>query len=158
MILLPLLLDGPYDRLAGHYRGPMYFHDLSDNKDKSFEIDLKIAKDADESSVSWNWKYRFAPPRYSLEIYTAQAIQDGTLWESRKPDETLKFNLSNWKEFAAGTSDWFGINRFYLSLQGPSDYRQRFTLKQGGLWSEKWIRLQGKEWEFSHRMELKRIK
>jgi hypothetical protein len=157
MVSLAVLPPNPYLRLAGEYRGPMFFHDLGDNKDKQFDIDTRIV--ADETGTTWTTKYRFAPPRYGLEFLLGSASADGKQWTEQTLDEKLVFKLTNWAEFASGKADWFEIEKPMIRSNGIFDFRRRYTIKPNGdLWSEKWIRQQGKEWEFSHRMELKRIR
>jgi hypothetical protein len=158
-MILTLLIQAysPYERLAGHYVGPMYFYDTFEKKDKQFEIDLNIDMDRDGKGMTWRVKYRYAPPRYQLEVQTAVPSLDGTVYTEQSPSEKAVFKLTNWKEFETGASTWYEIERKVLNDKGVYDFRRRFTLKNGGIWSEKSIRFPGKDWEFSHRMELRKI-
>ena len=146
-----------YDRLAGEYRGPMYFYDLTEKANKSFEIDLKIIGDSEGST--WTVKYRYAPPQYQLEFHTGTAITGETQWLELGLKEKNSFKLSNWRDFSQNKSNWFEIERPMISDRGVHIFRRRFTIKENGdLWSEKWIQFKGKDWEFSHRMELQKIR
>ena len=145
-----------YERLTGEYRGPMFFYDLTEKANKSFDIDLKII--GDPQSSTWTVKYHFARPRYQLEFHTGTADSTGTQWIEQSSKEKISFKLTNWKDFSENKSTWFEIERPMISERGAHNFRRRFTIKDNGdLWSEKWIQFKGKEWEFSHRMELKRI-
>ena len=144
-----------YQRLVGEFSGPMYFYDRMEKSKRSFQIDLKIF--ADEHGSTWTVKYRYMPPNYQLEFYTGTIDLSGNQWTERGLEMNIDFQASNWKEFTLGRANWFEIERTMPSKEGPYNFRRRFTIKANGdFWSEKWIRFPGKEWEFSHRMELKK--
>jgi hypothetical protein len=158
-LILPLITpeQSGYQRLVGEYRGPMVFYDLTEKANKSFEIDLKIT--ADPEATTWTIKYRFAPPRYQLEFHTGATDPTATQWIEQSLKEKFSFKLTNWRDFAEKKSDWFEIERPMISERGAHNFRRRFTVKPNGdLWSEKWIQFKGQDWEFSHRMELKKIR
>jgi hypothetical protein len=135
----------------------MYFYDTSEKANKSFQIDLRINGDSD--GTTWTIKYRFAPPRYQLEFYTGLVSSNELTWTERSLQEKIQFKLTNWKEFSEKSADWFEIERVMINSSGVQNFRRRFTIKPNGdLWSEKWIQPKDKEWEFSHRMELKKIR
>jgi hypothetical protein len=116
-----------YQRLVGEYRGPMFFHDQGDGKEKQFTIDMRIVADS-----------------------------DGSTWKGL--NEKLSFKLTGWNDFCQKKTDWFEIERTMINSFGVQQFRRRFTIKPNGdLWSEKWVKPKDKEWEFSHRMELKRM-
>ncbi len=158
LIIAPLRTDVTgYQRLVGEYRGPMYFYDLTEKANKSFPIDLRIL--ADSQGTSWTFKYRFAPPRYQLEFHSGTVSSMGSQWVEESLSDKFSFKLSNWNEFAENRTDWFEIERPMISERGAHNFRRRFTIKPNGdLWSEKWIQFKGKDWEFSHRMELKKFR
>jgi hypothetical protein len=145
-----------YQRLAGEYRGPMFFHDQGDGKEKQFTIDMRIVADSDGST--WTTKYRYAPPRYQLEFNIGYVSADGAEWNEKGLNEKLSFKLTGWNDFCQKKTDWFEIERTMINSFGVQQFRRRFTIKPNGdLWSEKWVKPKDKEWEFSHRMELKRM-
>jgi hypothetical protein len=152
-----LISTNGYERLVGEYRGPMFFYDLTEKANKSFDIDLRVLGDVQGSA--WTVKYRYAPPRYQLEFLTGTADSSGTQWIEQGLKEKLVFKLKNWREFCENASNWFEIERPMINQQGVHEFRRRFTVKPNGdLWSEKWIQFKGKDWEFSHRMELKKTR
>jgi hypothetical protein len=143
-----------YARLAGSYSGPMDYFDTSDSKNKSFPIKMRI--ESFEDGISTATKYIYAAPQYQLSVATESATADGKQWIERGTQETLTFNLTNWAEFCDGTSNWFQIERAYISIKGPGFFRRKFSVHSGELWSEKWVKSKEADpWEFSHKMTLK---
>lgn len=131
--------------------GTMFYHDLFQNKDLEMPIQVRF-----DDGV-YDTKYRFAPPKYQWAVDAIEVDEGGTQWIERNLQEKFIFKLTNWKEFQSGNSNWFEIERPQLTENFVGLFRRRWTLAANGeLISEKWLKPQGKDWEVSHRMVLKR--
>jgi hypothetical protein len=163
MVMMAPTDDDGYRRLVGTYRGPMNFHDESDQKDKSFDIDLTIRlatkEDKGQTGTIWKTRYNYNPPQYSDSFENCFVTDGGKSW-NEKSDESLKFELRNGAAFCAGKSDWFEFERLVPKGMIGGDnvrFKRRYTVMKDALISEKWLRYPGKGWSFSHRQNLKRL-
>lgn len=152
-----------YARLAGTYSGQMSFHDKSNNKDRSFAIDLVITASPDGTASTWTWKYNYSPPNFSIETATHRAQTDGSEWQEKSGTDDFRFALRHWADFCRGKSSGFEIQRVVKKgmIGGENvdvDFLRRYRIVDGNFVSEKWIRYPGKGWEFSHLMQLRRKK
>jgi hypothetical protein len=145
------MTDPGFARLQGTYVGTMFFHDLFQKKDLEMPIQVRFSEGA------YDTKYRFAPPKYSWAVDAIEISEDGTRWTERNLTETFVFKLSNWNEFQTGKSTWFEVERPQITDNFIGLFRRRWTLAANGdLTSEKWLKPNGKDWEVSHKMVLKR--
>jgi hypothetical protein len=156
-LLLNLTIPVGHTRLAGEYAGPMKFYDLFQKKDKEFEIFVRILPSADGTSSTWTTKYRYNPPEYQLEFNIQSASEDGNKWTEQSLNEKQQYTLSGWDDFNAGKTNWFQIEAAKIADKEIVQFRRRWTLNSEMLISEKWLKFKGKDWEFSHKMELKKI-
>ncbi|MBL8049221.1 MAG: hypothetical protein JNJ45_11125 [Chthonomonas sp.] len=147
-----------FARLEGQFEGTMAFYDTFAKERRSFPISLRWTPFSDGATALF--KYRFQPGQYQLSIGVISVSMDGTVWLDRNSSfEVERFDLSNWAEFCAGRSDWFQIETDRESEMGNSRMRFRYTFTKDGFVSDKSLLWAGKSaWEFSHRMELKRVK
>lgn len=146
-------IEPGFDRLQGTYIGTMFFYDLFEKKDKQMPIQVRF------DDGIYDTKFRFSPPQYQWSVDAIEVSEDGSTWTERMLTEKSVFKLTNWKEFSAGTSNWFEIERPQLTSNFTGTFRRRWTLAPDGtLTSEKWLKANGaKDWEVSHRMVLRRI-
>jgi hypothetical protein len=146
-----LPLDPGFARLQGTYVGTMFYYDQLQKKDLEMPIQVRFGEGV------YDTKYRFAPPEYSWAVDSIEISEDGTQWIERNLGEKFAFQLKNWSEFENGKSNWFEIERTQLTSNFVGLFRRRWSLAPNGdLISEKWLKPNGKEWEVSHRMVLKR--
>lgn len=145
------MLDPGFVRLQGTYVGTMFYHDQFQKKDLEMPIQVRFGDGV------YDTKYRFSPPKYQWAVDAIEVSEDGTQWIERNLSEKFVFQLKNWREFQAGTSNWFEIERPQITENFIGQFRRRWTLAPNGdLTSEKWLKPNGKDWEVSHRMVLKR--
>lgn len=157
-ILLNQMTMIGHSRLAGEYAGPMKFYDLFQKKDSEFEIFIRILPAGDGKSSTWTTKYRYSPPQYQLDISVCEALEDGKKWVEQSASEKQLYNLSGWEDFNSGKTNWFQVEMLTFFEKTPVQFRRKWSLTNEMLISEKWLKFPGKEWEFSHKMQLKKIK